>query len=134
VKTLLLLAGIGQLALAAFSLLIPAVLDWRRETLRLSRLTRQVFWTYAGYIWAFNVCFGVISLTSADALLSGAELVRPLCGFIAAYWGVRLLLQLVWFDNSQAPPGLRYKLADAGLVGLFAGLSLTYGAIAWQAS
>ena len=56
---LLILAGIGQLALALGSLTIPTVLGWREDTAKLKNLTRQVFWTYAGYTWATNVAFGL---------------------------------------------------------------------------
>ena len=55
------LAGVGQLGLASGSLAIPRVLGWREETKRLTRLTRQVFWTYAYYIWSTNICMGGLS-------------------------------------------------------------------------
>jgi hypothetical protein len=60
-KTWIVLAGIGQIALALGSLAIPRVLGRREETRRLTRLTRQVFWTYSIYIWGTNVCMGALS-------------------------------------------------------------------------
>lgn len=129
VPVLLRLAGAGQLALAAASLAIPRVLGWRAETARLRPLTRQVFWTYAAYILATNTAFGLVSAARPEWLL-GAALGRAVCGFIAAWWGARLVLQLFWFDHSAAPPGARWKLADAALTLLFAGLALVYGAAA----
>src|SRR5262245_3841914 len=53
-RALLIAAGLGQLALAAASLAIPVILGWREETARMQPLTRQIFWTYAGYIWSFH--------------------------------------------------------------------------------
>lgn len=44
-------AGVGQLVLIVASLAIPRVLHWKEDTARLRPLTRQVFWTYALYIW-----------------------------------------------------------------------------------
>jgi hypothetical protein len=123
--------GAGQLVLAAASLAIPRALGWRDQTARLRPLTRQVFWTYAAYIWSFNVCFGAISVLAPGLLLDGSPLARLVCAFIGVYWGARLLVQLVWFDRSDAPAGLRYKLAEAGLVALFASLTTIYGAAAW---
>src|SRR5690349_14911641 len=41
--SLVVLAGIGQLALAVASLVLPRVLGWRAETAKLRPLTRQVF-------------------------------------------------------------------------------------------
>ena len=63
--TLVLLAAIGQLVLIVASLAIPRVLGWRAETAKLRPLTRQVFWTYAAYIWATNLSFGLVSLHPA---------------------------------------------------------------------
>jgi len=59
---LVLLAGLGQLALVLASLAIPSVLNWREDTAKLRPLTRQVFWTYALYIWSINLAFGLLSL------------------------------------------------------------------------
>lgn len=130
-RALVVAAGAGQLALAAASLAIPRVLGWREQTARLRPLTRQVFWTYAVYIWAFNVSFGLVSVLAPALLLDGSALARLVCAFIAAYWGARLVVQLAWFDRGDAPAGLRYKLAEAALVALFASLTSIYGAAAW---
>lgn len=124
--TLLVLAGVGQLALALVSLAIPAMLGWREETKRLEPLTRAVFWTYASYIWGTNVCMGLVSTIGAHWLLSDTPLAKAVCGFIALYWGARLLIQ--WFVfRKHAPPGRIYVLAEWGLSGLFAFLTAVYG-------
>ncbi len=125
--TLLILAGLGQLALAAGSLLIPRILSWREDTARLRPLTRQVFWTYASYIWVTNVCFGLLSALAPALLLDGSLLARMVAGFIAVYWGSRLAVQLFYFDRSAAPPGRTYMLAEFALVGLFVFLTAVYG-------
>ena len=57
-RTAVFLAGLTQIAIAASSLAIPRLLHWREETAGLVPLTRQVFWTYAGYIFATNLAFG----------------------------------------------------------------------------
>src|SRR5438552_3933801 len=61
-KTLVFLAGLAQVLVASTSLAIPTVLRWREDTAKLRPLTRPVFWTYAGYIWATNLSFGLQSL------------------------------------------------------------------------
>jgi len=129
-KTLVALAGAGQLGLAAASLAIPRVLRWREETARMGSLTRQVFWTYAVYIWATNVAFGLLSLLAAPALLDGSALARAVTGFIALYWGGRLAVQFTYFDRGAAPPGLHVRIAEAALVALFSYLTVVYGAAA----
>ena len=121
-------AGLGQLALIIASLAIPRVLSWREETAKLRPLTRQVFWTYAAYIWTTNLCFGLLSTLAPHWLLDRSPLASSITAFIAFYWGGRLLIQFVYFDRSDAPPGLVFKVADAGMVGLFLFLTTVYGA------
>lgn len=125
-KVLLILAGLGQLALALGSLALPRILRWGDDTAKLRPLTRQVFWTYAAYIWVTNICFGVISTFAPDWLLDRTPLARVVAGYITAYWGARVLVQFFYFDRSEAPPGLFYKLAEVALVGLFIVVTAVY--------
>jgi len=125
---LLIAAGLGQLALAAASLAIPILLGWREETARLGPLTRQIFWTYAGYIWSFHVCFGLLSALAPGWLLDRTPLAAAVCGFIAVYWGVRLVLQFTWIDRRAAPRGPLFVAAEIALVTLFVSLTAIYGA------
>jgi len=124
------LAGVGQLLLALGSLAIPAVLGWRADTAKLPALTRQVFWTYAAYIWAINLSFGLVSAWVPQWLLDGSALGRALCAFIALYWITRLLIQFFWFDRSAMRTDLLLRLGEAGLVSLFVYLSLVYAVAA----
>jgi len=125
VTALLVVAGLGQLGLAAGSLAIPRALGWREETLRLTRLTRQVFWIYAGYIWGTNLLMGALSALAPAHLLAGTPLARAVCGYIALYWGARLVIQLFWLDRSVVTT-TALKLADAALTALFLFLTATY--------
>ena len=125
--TLVLLAAIGQLVLIVASLAIPRVLGWRAETAKLRPLTRQVFWTYAAYIWATNLSFGLVSLHPAW-LLDGSPLAAGVTGFISAYWIGRVGIQFFYFDRSDAPPGPAVRLAEVGLVALFVYLAAVYSA------
>jgi hypothetical protein len=128
-KASLIVAGLGQLALAFASLALPRILRWRDDTKRLRPLTRQVFWTYAAYIWVTNVCFGVLSTFAPDWLLDRSPLARVLSGYITAYWGARVLVQFFYFDRRQAPPGVFYKIAEVALVSLFVFLTALYGLV-----
>jgi hypothetical protein len=121
------LAGVGQIALALGSLAIPRVLHWREETARLRPLTRQVFWTYAGYIWLTNLSFGILSAARPHWLLDGSPLAAATSGFIAVYWGARLALQFFYFDRRDAPQGVFFIFAEAVLVLLFAFFTGVYG-------
>jgi hypothetical protein len=119
-------AGISQLVLIVASLAIPRVLHWREETARLRPLNRQIFWTYAGYIWGTNLCFGLLSTIRPDLLVDQAPLVGIVTAYMATYWGARLLVQFTYLDRSDAPAGWQYTMAEAALVSLFIFLTLVY--------
>ena len=127
---LLILAGSGQLALAAGSLAIPRILRWGADTAKLRPLTRQVFWTYAGYIWTTNVAFGLLSVAAPYLLLDGSTLARLVAGYITVYWAARVVIQFTYFDRTDAPPGRLTQLGEIALVGLFVYLTVVYGAVA----
>lgn len=127
-KTLLLLAGSGQLALAVGTLWIPRILGWREETRRLEPLTRSVFWTYAGYIWTAHVCFALVSILLPEELMSGTLLARSVAGFISAWWSVRLILQ--WWFRKLGPQGPIYLAGELALTLVFLACSVFYGMIA----
>ena len=115
-KTALLLAGFGQIALALGSTVIPKLLSWKEETAKLNALTRQVFWTYAIYILCTNFSFGLLSVLIPDSLLDGSALAAAVTGFIALYWISRILIQFFYFDRSAAPQGFIFTLGEAALV------------------
>ena len=54
-----------------------------------------MYWIYGGYVVLAIIAFGLLSLFNADELARGSGLARGLCGYIAIFWGVRLLLQTV---------------------------------------
>lgn len=132
-KNWIVLAGVGQLVLALGSLAIPRVLRWSEDVAQLRKLTRQVFWTYAAYIWCTNVAFGLVSVLAPGSLLDGSILARAVCAFIATYWGARVLIQLFWFDRSDVPRSKVFLLADVALTALFVALTVVYGWVALRA-
>lgn len=130
---LILAAGGGQLILVAGSVAIPRVLGWREETQKLRPLTRQVFWTYACYIWTTNLAFGLLSVLSPGSLVDRSTLAAAVTGFIALYWGSRLAIQFLVFDRHDAPSGAFFRIAEGALVLLFVGLTIVYTlATAWN--
>jgi hypothetical protein len=124
---LVLIAGIGQLGLAIGSLWVPGVLNWRADVAKLRPLTRQVFWTYAIYIWGTNVAFGLVSTLIPTALLDQSPLASAVTGFMAVYWSGRIVIQFTYFDRSDAPTGRLVQFAEFVLVATFLFLAGTYG-------
>jgi len=130
-ETLVRLAGVGQLLLVVASVAIPRVLGWRDELASVRPLTRQVFWTYAAYIWLTHLAFGLLSTFRAGLLVDRTALAGLVSAFIGAWWTARLVIQFTYFDRSVAPPGRIYKLAEAALVFLFASLASVYATVAF---
>jgi hypothetical protein len=123
---LVFLAGVGQILLALASLAIPKVLRFQEETAKLRPLLRQMFWTYAAYILCTNLAFGLVSAFGAGWLLDGSPLAAAVTGFMALYWGARVVIQFVYFDRSDAPAGAHVRVAEAALVALFIYLACVY--------
>lgn len=122
----LVLAGAGQLCLALASLAIPRLLDWPQQLTTLRPLTRQVFWVYAFYIWSSHLAFGLLSLLAPAALLDGSLLAGCVCTFIAAWWGIRLLIQFACLSRDDAPQGTLFRLGEAALVASFVAFAGVY--------
>jgi hypothetical protein len=129
--TLLLVVGLGQLALVVASLFLPRVLRWREQLAALQPLTRRIFWVYAAYILGTNVCLGALTAFAPQLLMERTPLARLVAGYAGLYWGARLVIQFVWFRGA-APKGLGYALADGAVTTGFALCTAVYVAIAFD--
>jgi uncharacterized membrane protein YhaH (DUF805 family) len=123
---LITLAGVGQLGVLVASALVPFRLNWKAELTGLSRLHRQMYWVYGGYVVLAIVAFGFISLFNAQEMASGGGLARGVCGYIAVFWGVRLVLQGV-FDVKEHLTARWLKVGYHVLTALFVSFTLIYG-------
>jgi hypothetical protein len=92
---LLYLAGVGQLCVLIASALVPFRLKWKQEFQSLSRLHRQMYWVYGGYVVLAIISLGLITVFNAAELASGSGLARGFCCFAAVFWAVRLSLQAI---------------------------------------
>jgi hypothetical protein len=122
-------AGAAQLILVVASLAIPRWLNWKYDLAKLRPLTRQVFWTYAAYIWATNLSFGLLSTFCPQLLLDRSPLATAVCLFIALYWGARVVIQFAYFDRTDAPKGPFFVVGEVVLVALFVGLTVLYSGL-----
>lgn len=121
------LAGYLQIALSIGSLVIPKLLNWKSELNKVSKIIRQMFWTYAGYILVINLSFGLVSVFGANELLEKSFLSKLISVFIFLYWLTRIIIQFFYFDTKSAPQGLIYKVGEVALVALFIFLTIIYG-------
>lgn len=114
-----LVCGILHISLSIGSTAIPKALHWSRELQNVQPLIKQMFWTYAAYILAINICFGLVSIWGTNELLNHSFLAKCLTLFISLYWLTRIGIQFLYFDTSQAPKGLIFTLGEIALVALF---------------
>jgi hypothetical protein len=124
--TLIFAAGIGQASVLIASSLVPIRLDWKRELASLSRLHRQMYWVYGGYVVLSIVAFSLISMFHAHELASGSGLARAFCTYVAIFWGVRICLQPV-FDVKEHLSTWWLKAGYHVLTVLFAAFTLIFG-------
>ena len=92
----------------------------------LSRLHRQMYWVYGGYVVLAIAAFGLISLFNAVELAAGSGLARWVCGYNAVFWGVRLVLQGI-FDVEKEHLSSWWRGWALHADDLFAGFALLYG-------
>jgi hypothetical protein len=132
IPTLLIVAGAGQLCVLIASALVPIRLNWRRDLQSISRLHRQMYWTYGGYIVLSIIAFAIISILNARELADGSGLARGFCSYVAVFWGIRLSLQAV-LDVKEHLTTWWLKAGYRGLTVLFAYFTAIYGWVALRA-
>lgn len=118
-------AGLGQAGVLVASAVVPFQLNWREDLRPLSRLHRQMFWVYGGYVVLSIVAFALLSIFNARELAEGGQLARGVCAYIAVFWGVRLALQAV-FDVKEHLTAWWLKAGYFALSLMFAGFTLVY--------
>jgi hypothetical protein len=122
-------AGIGQSAVLIASAIVPFRLNWRDELRGLSRLHRQMYWVYGGYVVLSIVAFATLSIVNARELASGSGLARGFCAYVAVFWGIRVALQAV-FDVKEHLTAWWLKAGYFALTVMFTLFTFVY---AWAA-
>ncbi len=124
-SNLILAGGVAHLFILIASAIVPFRLKWREELRPLSRLHRQMYWVYGGYVVLSIVALGLISIFHAQELARGSPLARGFCLYVAAFWGVRLSLQAV-LDVREHLTAWWLRLGYHGLTVVFACLTILY--------
>ena len=130
---LIVIAGVGQLGVLIASALVPFQLDWRHNLQVLSKLHRQMYWTYGGYVALSIAAFALLSILNARELAGGSGIARGLSAYIAVFWGIRLGLQAV-FDVKAHLNSWWLRVGYFALTVMFAGFTVVYAWAALQPS
>jgi FtsH-binding integral membrane protein len=94
------LAGVLQFIIAAANFFAPAKLHYRENLAKVSPIIRQIFTVHSIYIVFVLIGFGLICLLFPADLCGASPLGKFLCGFLAIFWGLRVVLQFTYYDKA----------------------------------
>ena len=93
------IAGGLQLLIASANFFAKRMFRYRENLAKVSPVVREVFAVQNGYIVLIQVAFATLCFAFAGELASGRPLPRYLCAFLALFWGLRLPIQLFYYDR-----------------------------------
>ena len=128
--TLLQIAGLLQVGLLLAGATMPKAVDLRRHLQALPPFIRRLFWVYFVFIGLTLVSFGLLTLSSANAMAAGEPVARRLCLFIAVFWLARLGVACFIFDVRPYLTNWFYRLGYHATNAVFIYLAAIY---AWAA-
>lgn len=118
--TLIHLAGLGHLALIPVNCVAPYKLRYAASLAGATPVVRNIFYVHAGYIVFVLAGIGALCLGAAEFLGSGAPVARWICGYLAAFWGIRVALQLFYYDREERRRNRALDLVFLALFGFLA--------------
>jgi hypothetical protein len=117
-------AGVLHGLVAASNLAAARIFRYREEMAKVTPVVREVFLVQNLYIMATVATFGVLCILFAPDLAGRSTLGRFLSGFLAIFWGARVVIQLVLYDKalrrSRPVADLAFLATFLYLSGLFA--------------
>ncbi len=131
---LLQLAGALQISLLIAGATMARAVEMPKHLATLPPLLRRLYWVYFAFIALSLLGFGLVTLSSAEALAAGGTLARAFCTFILLFWLARLVVQFFVLD---VRPYLHHWFYRAGyhlLTVVFIYLTAVYGWFAFLES
>jgi hypothetical protein len=92
-------AALLQWLIAASNVFAARMFAYRENIARLTPFVREVFIVQNIYIMATVVMFGIVCVAFTPDLAGGSALGRFLSGFLALFWGGRVVIQLLFYDK-----------------------------------
>lgn len=92
-------AGVAHVGIIAANVPLPARLRVRERLAGVPKFVRQIFYVHWLYIVIVVGLFAALCFGFAPELAGASRLGRFLSGFIAAFWLLRIVLQLVYYDR-----------------------------------
>lgn len=92
-------AGALQLLVASANIVAFKKFAYRTHLKNLPVVMRQVFMVQNAYIMLTQIGIALLCFFFAGELASGQPMGRSICGFLAVFWGSRVLLQVFYYDR-----------------------------------
>lgn len=116
-------AGAIQMAIVLSNAVLPARLHVREGMASVPRFLRQVFTVHWIYIVLTVSLFSFLCFFFAGDLAGGSKLGQFLCIAMGVFWGLRLPLQLFYYDGELRRQNraldIVYVMALLALIGIF---------------
>ena len=109
-------AGVVYLVLLAGSFFLPEKLRYRENLSKVSPIIRQIFLVHHVFIALLLIGFSGLCFLFADELAGRSLLGRCLSGFMAAFWALRIVIQLGYYDSNAKR---QYPLANMAYLIMF---------------
>lgn len=93
------LAGVILLCITAANFFAPKVMRWTSNLEKTEPVFRQVFIIHCVFLLACVVAMALVCLLMPEWLLEGG-LGKGLVGFMALFWGARLMAQFFYYEKS----------------------------------
>jgi hypothetical protein len=125
--TLIQIAGALHLGLAWAGATMPQAVNLRGHLALLPPFIRRLYWVYFTFIGLTLLGFGTITFIHATAIAAGEPLARAFCGFLAAFWALRLIVAAFVFDVRPYLTTAFYRLGYPATTAVFIYLIAVYG-------
>ena len=126
-ESLLMLAAIGQLIVAALNLRLVKILGWEPVISALPDLVREVVVVHKWFVSITLVIFATLMIRFASELAGeGNEIARWLAGCIAIFWGIRTVMQWAYCGASHWKGKSRETLVHWILTIVYSGWAILY--------
>jgi hypothetical protein len=117
-------AGVLHLVVAAANVFAFGKFRYLEHLRNVPTVLRQVFLVQNAYIMLVQAGFALLCFSFWGELTSGRGLGQALAGFLAVFWGVRVLLQLFYYDRALRRANRLFDVlflaADGYLAAVFA--------------
>lgn len=121
-------AGFVHLGIIAANVPLPGRLRVRERLAGVPRFVRQIFYVHWIYIVIVLGMFAGLCFGFARELAGESGLGRFLSGFICAFWALRIILQVFYYDREVRREN---RVLDSLYLGSLAVLVAVFGIAAW---